>query len=142
MYQPSGRTPAHGSVSFLLVTEHSTAYCTKPKPCSMPLLCFLLGPEPMGMEARTLYIRMQTHTPAHMYKHTHKHAERLAHCNQPQHEHPHTNTRQHVWPATDDCRNLSATHIPTVGEQLKPRFGVLLTVATATDGTAAAGQVR
>lgn len=92
-YRCTGSVKGHTSTRiclFLLVTEHSTAYCTKLNPCSLPLLCFLLGSEPTGRQATILYTRVQTH--AHKCKSIHWHAEILAHNNPPQHEHPHTNT--------------------------------------------------
>lgn len=54
---------------FLLVTECSTAYCTKQYPCSMHLLCFLLGPEPMDRQANPAYAECKhrhTHTCTHV----------------------------------------------------------------------------
>lgn len=48
-------SPAAWIFCFLLVTEHSTAYCTKLNACSLPLPCFRLGLEPTDRQTHILY---------------------------------------------------------------------------------------
>lgn len=69
-YKPSERTHKHLNLPFLLVTEHSTAYCTKLNPCSLPLPFFRLGPEPMGRRTHQPYTKVHIHTPTRTHRHT------------------------------------------------------------------------
>lgn len=69
-YKPSERTHKPMNLPFLLVTEHSTAYCTKLNPCSLPLPFFRLGPEPMGRQTHKPYTKVHIHTQTHTHRHT------------------------------------------------------------------------
>lgn len=106
---------------FLLLAECATAYCSKLDACTLHLLCFRLVSEPMT--------RKNTHAIKCSSTHAHRRVRILAHNNQlsRQHSHPHVwMTRLHYWQVTDDCHNLSVTHITTVREQLKPGCRLLL----------------